>query len=73
MFQVRQGDNVHGEAETATVAQAATAIAGALTEAQVAALLGLTVYADLTAANTALAAGLPFWNTELGKLDIATA
>ena len=73
MFQVRQGDNVHGEAETATVAQAATAILGSFTSAQKAALLGLTEYEDLTAANVALAPGVAFWNTDLDKLDFATA
>jgi hypothetical protein len=35
--------------------------------------LGLAVYADLTAANTALASGSIFYNTALGKLDITTA
>lgn len=36
-------------------------------------LLGVTTYADLTAANTALDPGVIFFNTALAKLDITTA
>lgn len=35
--------------------------------------VGAVSYADLTAANTALAAGVIFFNVALGKLDITTA
>lgn len=35
--------------------------------------IGAVSYADLTAANTALAAGVIFYNTALAKLDITTA
>lgn len=38
-----------------------------------AAAFGAVAYANLTAANTALAAGVIFFNTALGKLDITTA
>ena len=41
--------------------------------ADLAAAFGAVAYADLTAANTALAAGVIFFNTALGKLDITTA
>lgn len=41
--------------------------------ADLAAAFGAVAYANLTAANTALAAGVIFFNTELGKLDITTA
>lgn len=41
--------------------------------ADLAAAFGAVAYADLTAANTALAAGIIFFNTALGKLDITTA
>jgi len=41
--------------------------------ADLAAAFGAVAYADLTAANTALAAGVVFYNTALGKLDITTA
>lgn len=41
--------------------------------ADLAAAFGAVAYADLTAANTALAAGVIFYNTALAKLDITTA
>lgn len=41
--------------------------------ADLAAAFGAVAYADLTAANTALAAGIIFYNTALAKLDITTA
>lgn len=41
--------------------------------ADLAAAFGAVSYANLTAANTALAAGVIFFNTALGKLDITTA
>jgi len=41
--------------------------------ADLAAAFGAVAYADLTAANTALASGIIFFNTALGKLDITTA
>lgn len=41
--------------------------------ADLAAAFGAVAYADLTAANTALAAGVIFYNTALSKLDITTA
>lgn len=41
--------------------------------ADLALAFGAVAYADLTAANTALAAGVIFFNTALGKLDITTA
>lgn len=41
--------------------------------ADLAAAFGATAYTNLTTANTALAAGVIFFNTALGKLDITTA
>lgn len=41
--------------------------------AELAAAFGAVSYANLTAANTALAAGVIFYNTALEKLDITTA
>lgn len=35
--------------------------------------LGIPTYADITAANTALASGKPFYNTALAALDTTTA
>ena len=35
--------------------------------------LGIPTYTDMTAANTALEIGKPFYNTALTKLDITTA
>jgi hypothetical protein len=36
-------------------------------------VLGVPSYADLTAANVAMAASLPFYNIALSKLDLTTA
>lgn len=44
-----------------------------ITPSDLAAAFGAVAYADLTAANTALAAGVIFYNTALAKLDITTA
>jgi hypothetical protein len=41
--------------------------------ATVAGILGLTTYADLTAANTAEAPGVPYWDTALGRINVTTA
>lgn len=41
--------------------------------ADLALAFGALAYADLTAANAALSAGVIFYNTALGKLDITTA
>jgi len=44
-----------------------------ITPSDLASHLGVPTYANLTAANTALAAGAIFYNTALAKLDVATA
>lgn len=44
-----------------------------ITPTVLAAHFGAVAYADLTAANTALALGVIFYNTALAKLDITTA
>jgi len=71
--QVRTQQNLSGEGETATITQLATAVLAHLAGVDIAAALGLPSYANLTAANTALASGLPYWNVALAKVDITTA
>ena len=44
-----------------------------ITAASILTLIGIPTYADLTAANTDLLIGKPFYNTALSKLDITTA
>lgn len=39
----------------------------------IATMLGLTTYADLTAANAAEAPGVPYWDTALGRINVSTA
>lgn len=36
-------------------------------------MLGLTTYADLTAANAAEVPGIPYWDTALGRINVTTA
>ena len=49
------------------------ALTSQITTAALATALGIPTYADLTAANAALAIGSLFYNTALSKLDITTA
>ena len=39
----------------------------------IAEILGLSSYADLTAANAALTPGIPYWDVALGRINVSTA